>query len=539
MRSARGILHQRWLDLDERPREILDDRRRFIRTLLGAADLDALLAEMAWATARGLSPSGFEAAVRHGERNSALPLDRVTDALDRYAAEKRRRHVIDLDDLLSLTIADMERDHGFATALRWRYRHLLVDEAQDLTPMQHRFVDLLRLDNDDLFLVGDPAQAIYGFNGSDPALLIDVSDRFPGVEIIRLPVNHRCTPQVVAAGTFVLQADRQQVDAVSALADGPSVTVQASADESAEADAVARAIARSDPSLVTGGQVAVLARTHAALAEVRRALAAAGVAVLHAADDASAPTSVHLREAYRQADPVRMRQWTQDAVERSHDERGVVTEPALAQVANATIDFLREHPTGDGIAFRTWVSSSNPFEDETNGVEVLTFHAAKGREWKSVYLVGCETGLMPHRSARTQQLRSEEARLLYVAITRSTSDLHISWAERRQGYQRKVSPLLADFDGAAAPRLPPPVELLSRSRSPRQDLLERLSTWRDNAARGAGILPSAVVPDRALGLIADHRPTTPAELDEITGIGAMTARRLFPGINMAVRGVDA
>ncbi len=116
---ARGILHQRWLDLDQRPREIIDDRRRFIRSLLGPTELDTLLAEMSWATARGLSAGEFESAVRRGDRKSALPVDRVADALDRYSAEKRRRHVIDLDDLLTLTIADLELDDGFAAALRW------------------------------------------------------------------------------------------------------------------------------------------------------------------------------------------------------------------------------------------------------------------------------------------------------------------------------------------------------------------------------------------------------------------------------------
>src|SRR5690606_8121267 len=148
-------------------------------------------------------------------------------------------------------------------------------------------------------------------------------------------------------------------------------------------------------------------------------------------------------------------------------------------VATAALDFLREQPTGDGVGFRTWVGASNPFNDETNGVEVLTFHAAKGREWKSVYLVGCETGLMPHRSARTLSARSEEARLLYVAVTRSTQHLHISWAERRNGYQRKITPLLVDFDGSAPPTIPPPTELLTRHKSPRQQLIDRLSEWRE------------------------------------------------------------
>ena len=108
--------------------------------------------------------------------------------------------MIDLDDLLSLAIEAMDSDAEFAAATRWRYRHVLVDEAQDLNPLQHRLVDSLRSGVDDLFLVGDPAQAIYGFNGSDPTILRDVSDRFPGIEVVRLPVNHRCTPQIVQIG---------------------------------------------------------------------------------------------------------------------------------------------------------------------------------------------------------------------------------------------------------------------------------------------------------------------------------------------------
>jgi DNA helicase-2/ATP-dependent DNA helicase PcrA len=64
--------------------------------------------------------------------------------------------VIDFDDVLSHTIRELTRDQDFADSLRWRFRHVLVDEAQDLNPLQHRLVDILRAGRDDLFLVGDP-----------------------------------------------------------------------------------------------------------------------------------------------------------------------------------------------------------------------------------------------------------------------------------------------------------------------------------------------------------------------------------------------
>ena len=104
--------------------------------------------------------------------------------------------------------------------MRWRFRHVLVDEAQDLNPVQFRLLELVVGGRDDLYLVGDPAQAIYGFNGADPTLLADIAERLPGVEVIRLPTNHRSTPQIVAAGSHVLRSSGHAVEALASRPDG-------------------------------------------------------------------------------------------------------------------------------------------------------------------------------------------------------------------------------------------------------------------------------------------------------------------------------
>ena len=104
--------------------------------------------------------------------------------------------------------------------MRWRFRHVLVDEAQDLNPVQFRLLELVVGGRDDLYLVGDPAQAIYGFNGADPTLLSDIAERLPGVEVIRLPTNHRSTPQIVAAGSHVLRSSGHDVEAFASRPDG-------------------------------------------------------------------------------------------------------------------------------------------------------------------------------------------------------------------------------------------------------------------------------------------------------------------------------
>ena len=526
---AQQLLRQRWIDLDQQPKTIISDRQRIVGELMGRDGLDELVNEMDWATARGIDADHYENAARRAERRSAVASAVVADALSRYREEKRKRGVLDLDDLLSATIEAMESDSEFAANVRWRFRHVLVDEAQDLNPLQHRLVDLFRNGRDDLFIVGDPAQAIYGFNGSDPALLLEVSDRFPGIEIVRLPVNHRCTPQIVEAAAHTLRSDGQSTQVVSGRPDGPLVVTQSHDDERAEAMWVALHIARLDPTLVRNAQVAVLARTHAVLAIVRSELSKAGVPVRRLVDGPGSPFTPILAEAYRLGEPNRMRQWARDQfdrIEHPGDPR--------AEVAEAALEFLREQPTGDGSAFRNWITTTDPFGRDLPGVDLLTFHGAKGREWHTVYLVGCETSLVPHRSATTNAARAEEARLLYVALTRATDVLTVNWAQRRGGYQRKLTPLLGGFVSEAAETVGPPSELVSIKRTGRQVTLERLREWRSGVARAGGILPNAVVTDHVLSVIADHRPSTPDELDQLTGVGAMTARRLFDGISDAL-----
>ena len=526
---AQQLLRQRWIDLDRQPKTIISDRKRLVVQLMGRDHLDELVNEMDWATARGIEAERYEGAARLAARRSVVAPGRVAEALAAYRAEKRQRGVIDLDDLLSDAIEAIESDPEFAASVRWRFRHVLVDEAQDLNPLQHRLVDLFRDGRDDLFLVGDPAQAIYGFNGSDPALLLEVSDRFPGIEIVRLPVNHRCTPQIVEAAAHSLNTDGQTTDIVSARPDGRTVVIAAHGDEHAEATWVAQHIARLDPTLVRSAQVAVLARTHAALAATRSALTDLGVAVRRMVDGPGSPFTPILAEAYRIREPNRMRQWARDQFDRIE----AVDDPS-AEVAEAALQFLREQPTGDGAAFRAWVTSTDPFGRDLPGVDLLTFHGAKGREWHTVFLIGCETSLVPHRSATTNVARAEEARLLYVALTRATDSLSVNWAERRGGYQRKLTPLLDGFVSETPETFGPPTELVTIKRNGKQATLERLREWRSGVARAGGILPSAVVTDHALASIAEQLPTTPDELDRATGVGPITAGRLFEGISAAL-----
>ena len=132
--------------------------------------------------------------------------DLVTTIYADYSITKMRRGVIDLDDLIEKCADLLENDEGFASAQRWWYRHFFVDELQDLNPAQWRLLSAWLGDREDLFVVGDPLQAVYGWNGADKNLLGEIEELLPGMTVLRLDDNHRCSPNLVEVARAVLGA---------------------------------------------------------------------------------------------------------------------------------------------------------------------------------------------------------------------------------------------------------------------------------------------------------------------------------------------
>ena len=549
---ALGLLRQRWRDTDRPEATIVNDRTRLLREVAEGMPVATLSTEADWSAAQQVAARDYVAAAARAHRRSATPPAAIAAALERYDTTKRRRGVIDLDDLLPLLSAEIARDPTYAEVVRFRYRHLLVDEAQDLNPAQFRLLQLLDGGRNDLFLVGDPAQAIYGFNGADPELLAGIDEHLPGIEIVRLPVNHRCLAPIVAAGQHVLRAGGQPGESVSARGEGEPVEIHGAPDADGEAALVARLVYGLDPSLVRTGQVGVLARTNAQLPAMEAALGAAGVPVRRRAVPAGSPLAATVRAATSLQSAARLRAWAHDVLDGPPTEAQSEPRPigrpfeshesAERRTAAAVLDFLREQPLGDGAALRTWIATSNPFarEGDLDGVDVLTFHAAKGREWHTVVVTGAETGLVPIRSAATVAARAEEARLLHVAVTRASDRLIVTSAVRRHGYARKLSPLLAGLaadaatDGDARAAGPAALPRRPRQPAPRDRRRQRLDRWRADAARAANVLPTSICADADLDTIAASDPATAAALADVTSMGPLTAQRLFDTLRAAL-----
>jgi DNA helicase-2/ATP-dependent DNA helicase PcrA len=535
---ALDLVRLRAEDAGRRPPSLCADPARLLQEL-GTDRAAAVASEISWARARLVSPESYGSAARRAGRRPPVPLTRFTDAFARYTAEKSRRRLVDFDDLLERATRDLERDTAYRDAVHWRYRHLFVDEFQDVNPLQHRFLAALRGDRADLTVVGDPAQAVYGWNGADPALLERVEETVPGITILRLDTNYRCSEPVLAAAGSVLVADGQARTSVHATHGGPPVRFVAVTDERAEAVTVADLVRELRLPGRPWSSVAVLARTHAQLDPLVAALARAGVPARLGADRHAAELA-SVRARLRELGPDELRAWALDVLADTGDDTDAG--PVAREWALAAREFT-ERGEGSGQRFLAWLALRELDVPGEDAVGLATFHAAKGREWDAVVVVGAETGLVPHRSAVTPEQRAEEARLLYVALTRARDRLAVVWAEERGGERSGRTPLLDTAAGAAGgdattetvgPEAGPGGAGGGRAaggarppdgHTPPDPALVALRAWRRSAARAANVVDELVLDDATLAAVARARPTTPEELAEVPGVSRPAARR--------------
>jgi len=546
---ALGMLRQRAADTGRPPPAVLAERSRLIAALLdsarrGGPNVADAVAEVDWARARLVSPETYaRAAVQAGRRPSG-GIGSMAEIYHRYEEAKRKRKVLDLDDLLGHLADLIEADAQFADVQRWRFRHLFVDEFQDVNPLQLRLLQLWSSGRGDLCLVGDPDQSIYAWNGADPKALREVGVTFPGATVLRLGHNHRSSPQIVRAATSVLRdgVDDQRANAITATApDGPRPSIYGYADELAEAAGIAALI---DAGRVPGApwsHSAVLVRTNAQVPAIIEGLGRAGIpARARRAGLADEPEVRAALAIGPPADaPFGVRDWLAeiDVADSERDDgasRGPVARgDKLVTVVDVARHVLIDEPAASLAQLRQHLDGQRGLND---AVDVVTFHAAKGLEWPTVIVAGCEAGLVPHASALHPEAKAEEARLLYVAMTRAGERLHLTWSASRAmpsgRVARQRSPLLdrIDLGEPDDPVAPPPTLHRPRSNATTHDddvavRLHALETWRTSAARVAQVMPSFVLPDRALASIANAAPSNEAELAAIGGIGPIAARR--------------
>ena len=516
---ARRLMLQNLEDRNRRAPVIVNNRSSLMSSCMGDdakhGGVMDMLSAIDWAHAHMIAPDAAASALSSAGMKIPLPALRFTEVFKIYEQTKRKRGVIDLNDFMTSVVTEAAKDPRFAESIRFQYRHVSVDEAQDMNPLQYAFLKVLLPANPDVFLVGDPNQAIYGFNGADKDLFDSLPGFNTGANVVSLPSNYRCTPEIVKIAVDSLAKDGQIADAVSKRQSGAVVRLERCATEAAEQQLITKLVTRAHSSDRSWSDIAVLVRVNTVADGIRDQLIAAGIPVRSARRGGAWARAVAAATSLTGRDDLAT--WAADIL----DTGEYTPDDADFQIAKLVRDFLDLHRSGgvDGRTFGSWLVTSADIA-ETDGVEVLTFHAAKGREWSYVVVAGMEKGLLPHRSARTGSARSEEARLAYVALTRAADELVVTWTDQRNTKSSGPSPFLPSVTTSVPVIDAPPEELrrIARQR-PQQDPLElALEEWRQQKARNSRMEPNGILTTSQMRSIVRDKPSTEEALAGLTDI---------------------
>lgn len=415
--------------------------------------------EIEWAKVTQTVPADYPAAVAKTQRDAPRDPAELSQIYAVYEQLKRDRSVIDFEDVLLLTVGILQDRHDIAEHVRRQYQHFVVDEYQDVSPLQQRLLDLWLGDRDDLCVVGDAGQTIYSFTGATPDHLLNFRTRHPDATVVKLVRDYRSTPQVVRLANGLLgqargKAAEHRLELVSQRDKGPEPVYTEYADEPAEAEGTARRIRDLIAAGVPAGEIAVLYRVNSQSEVYEQALADAGV-------------PYQLRGAERFFDRPEVREAgvaLRGAARAGGNDSlldGADDLPSEVRAVLSTKGWTSKPPTGSGAVRDRWeslaalVRLAEDFEqakpgatlsdlvaelDEraaaqhaptVQGVTLASLHSAKGLEWDAAFIVGLTEGMMPIAYAKTDEQIEEERRLLYVGVTRARFHLSLSWALSR------------------------------------------------------------------------------------------------------------
>ncbi|WP_443042967.1 ATP-dependent DNA helicase UvrD2 [Streptomyces sp. NBC_00370] len=467
----------------ERKVQLVAEAGARCRIRLDRNELRDVTGEIEWAKVTQTVPADYPAEVAKSLRDAPRDPAEIGQIYGMYEQLKRDRGVIDFEDVLLLTVGILQDRHDIADQIRRQYQHFVVDEYQDVSPLQQRLLELWLGDRETLCVVGDASQTIYSFTGATPDHLLNFRTRHPGATVVKLVRDYRSTPQVVHLANGLLnqargRAAEHRLELVSQREAGPDPVFTEYADEPAEAEGTARRIRDLIAAGVQAGEIAVLYRINAQSEVYEQALADAGV-----------PYQLRGAERFFERQEVREAGAALRGAARfgSNDSilDDVVDLPSQVRAVLSTKGWTTEPPAGSGAVRDRWESlaalvrlaedfvrakpsatlsdlvaelderAAAQHAPTVQGVTLASLHAAKGLEWDAVFLVGLTEGMMPITYAKTDEQVEEERRLLYVGVTRARQHLSLSWSLARspggRASRRPTRFLTGLRPGSAAP----------------------------------------------------------------------------------------
>jgi DNA helicase-2/ATP-dependent DNA helicase PcrA len=380
-----------------------------------------------------------------------------------YDTALRSRAAYDFDDLIGVPVAMFEKT-GSEMPFRGRFDYIMVDEYQDISPVQYRLLQCFAEETRNICVVGDSDQAIYAFRGADLENFLGFERDFKGAERVVLNENYRSAATIVGASNGLIRRNKRRIEkgTVSAGGTGATVTIISVPDEKAEGEAVVAEIEEriggtSHYNLIQGREgkdfthstfrfsdFAVLFRTNAQAKSIVEALTMAGL-----------PCQViGTKSRFNRNELIAMLRSHKDKVPEGMDlgvfleglcmGRGSSQEDlGLLQVlALAYRDLPPEEAMQSIVDELTLGTPADAFDPRADAITLSTLHTAKGLEFPVVFIVGVEDGIIPHGRTKDDDEIEEERRLFYVGMTRAKQELFLIHARQRFvfGERKAMSP---------------------------------------------------------------------------------------------------
>jgi DNA helicase-2/ATP-dependent DNA helicase PcrA len=490
-----------------------------------------LASEIEWAKNRMAPPNRYleEVAKAEDEHASPIPPELMLRVYEGYERRKGAMGRLDFEDMLGLAVRLFDEYPGAAVEVRERYLAFTVDEYQDVNPLQEALLGRWLGGREELCVVGDDYQTIYGFTGASPSYLLGFHRRFPNARIVTLEDNYRSTPQILRTANWLavhMGGHRKELRATRE--SGAAPVLRALADDEEETRFVVDEVERLHDAGVPYEEMAVLYRINARSEPFEESFAARGMPY-QVKDGAflrrPGPRSV-LHRLRREAGAV------SEVVERVTDAVGygvsagddsaeeITRQADLGRLRGLAREFAAAQPNGDVTGFVTELTRRFSTEESGRGVNLMTYHRAKGLEFDAVFLPRLLDGELPFRSGRSRAPVEEERRLLYVGITRAREHLFMTWPLGAKSRSAFLNEILGSKEPPKVRPKPAPVTV-----APGGPLLTALKRWRLERSKQDGVPAYVVFHDSTLAEIADRRPKSPLELRSVSGVGPTKLER--------------
>ena len=410
-------------------KELLIEALKNLKIDSSQAVLRELASEIEWWKYSLLSPGEYAESERQLETvNRAVASDIIVE----YERLKNISQQIDWEDVLILTLGMIRSEPRVAEHVHSQYRFFTIDEFQDISPLQFALLESWIGDRSDLCVVGDPRQTIYSFAGASQGFLTGFESRFENTVSIELSNNYRSGSEVVGLANRVM-SDFPQMHSIGEVGE---IRLEQYPSESAEATSVAKMIAIDIENGIPEAEIAVLFRVNSQAEPLTQKLSEMGIRHQLKTQEKffQQPViskAVQLIRASRFVEDKKPSEIVSDVLR----ELGWTMSPSGDLSAWESMQALYEVLTEQSLSIAETIELIDSlqlqhFEPVKQLVTLSTIHAAKGLEWRKVYLVGASEGLLPYRMAQSDQELDEERRLSYVAITRAKRSLVITYSKQ-------------------------------------------------------------------------------------------------------------